>query len=55
MSMRKYEIVKKILAVDQRYDVDYLMRWRFVDLENFYKRIKRKIEKEKEEEKGGKE
>lgn len=50
MSMKKCEIVKKILLLDNKYHVDYLMCWRTQDLENYLRKLKDKIKIQKEKE-----
>ena len=42
----KYDIVKKILGLDSKYNSDYLMRWRKQDLLDYYNNLMRKKEKE---------
>lgn len=48
MSMKKYEIVKRILLYEQPYHVDYLMQWRSKDLESLLKKLKKKAEEKKD-------
>lgn len=41
----KYTIIKMILALDKRYDSDYLMRWTKKDLLDHYNSLVVKISK----------
>lgn len=50
MSLKKYELVKRILIHDKRYDADYLMCWRYKDLNSFYNQMMIKLKKNKESE-----
>lgn len=47
----KYIIIKKILALDNKYTSDYLMRWHKKDLLDYYNNLMRKKEKENAENK----
>lgn len=39
----KYIIIKKILALDNKYTSDYLMRWRKQDLIDYYNKLLKMI------------
>ena len=44
----KYEVIKKILKIDHKYDCDYLMQWTKKDLINYYNNEARKVNIENE-------
>ena len=39
----KYIIIKKILALDNKYTSDYLMRWHKQDLINYYNKLVKEV------------